>query len=80
MHMQIKHPKTFSKSPSSNDISVDPEEQHICAEVTRISKEIYRFKYGKDSAYDKDKLKKFEREVKKRIESGSNVPGYVPFA
>ena len=57
----------------------DLAEVHMFSEISRLAKEIFRFKFGADAKYDKQKLKNYERELRLRLENGESVPGYKQF-
>ncbi len=48
-------------------------------EISRLAKEIHKFRFGTDAKYDKNKLKSYEREIRTRLEKGEPVPGYNAF-
>lgn len=54
----------------------DPEEIHIFSEISRLSQEIHRFRFGADAKLNKAKLKNYEHEIRLRIEKGEPVPGF----
>jgi len=56
-HVKLRHPKSAMLS-QPNNIIVDEEELHNFMEISRIAKEIHRFRYcGK--TLDAEKLKNF---------------------
>lgn len=57
----------------------DLSEVHMFSEISRLAKEIFKFKFGFDAKYDKQKLKNYERELRIRLENGEQVPGYKAF-
>ena len=48
-------------------------------EISRLAKEIHKFRFGPDTKIDKVKLKDYEREIRTRLEKGDTVPGFKPF-
>ena len=49
---------------------VDQQEKHTFGEISRLALEIYRFKYGTADEIDKESIKNYEKEIRKKIESG----------
>jgi len=45
-------------------------------EISRLAKEIHMFRFGKGTKIDKNKVRKYESDIRIRLEKGDAVPGY----
>ena len=48
-------------------------------EISRLAREIHKFRFGDQSKIDKSRIRNYEREIRLRLENGAVVPGYRQF-